>query len=65
MQELDLWPIWIEGGGRGGEGEGLEENRVELAENKLILDQFYSTLLYSPSLFLNPNRTLIPPLRER
>ena len=25
----------------------MEENRVKLAENRLILGQFYSTLLYS------------------
>ena len=32
---------------KGGE---VEESRIELAENKLILGQFYSILLYSPSL---------------
>jgi len=42
-----LGPIWIEGGGRG--------SRVELDENRLILGQFLSTLLYSPFLPLNPN----------
>ena len=30
-----------------------EGSRVELTENKLILAQFYSTLLYSPSIPLN------------
>jgi len=44
-----------------GDGGRVEESKVELAENRLILDQFYSTLLYSPFLSLNPNRTLIPP----
>ena len=34
----------------------MEGSRVELAENRLILGQFYSTLLpFSP---LNPNRPL-------
>ena len=34
--------VWIEGRGRG--------SRVELAKNMLILGQFYSTLLYFPSI---------------
>jgi len=38
--------------------EEREERGVELAENRLILDQFYSTLLYSPVLSLNPNGPL-------
>ena len=36
-------------------GRGVKQNRVELAENKLILGQIYSTLLYYPSHPLNPN----------
>ena len=35
------------------EGGGMEWSRVELAENRLILGQLYSTLLPLPS--LNPN----------
>ena len=38
-----------------GEGGRVKESRVEFAENKLILGQFYFTLLYFPSLSLNPN----------
>ena len=42
-----------------GQSGGVEGSRIELAKNRLILDQFYSTLLYSPSLSLslslNPN----------
>jgi len=37
----------------------VEESRVELVKNRLILGQFYSTLLYSPLHFLNPNRSLL------
>ena len=37
-----LGPVWI-----GGEGRGVKGSRVELAENRLILGQIYSTLLYS------------------
>ena len=43
----DLGPVWIK---RGREGE---RRGVELAENRLILGQFYSL-----SLPLNPNRPL-------
>ena len=35
---------------------GAEGSRVEFTKNKLILYQIYSTLLYSPSLSINPNR---------
>lgn len=45
-----LGSVWIEGGRKG--------SRVEMAENMLILGQIYSTLLYSPSLSLNPNGLL-------
>ena len=41
-------PVWIE--------VEMEETRVELTENKLILDQIYSILLSSPFFPLNPNR---------
>ena len=37
--------VWNEG-----EGAEVEGNRVELAENKLILSSFYSTLPLSPSI---------------
>ena len=40
-----LRSVWIEG-----EGEGMEESRVKLAEKKKFLRQIYSTLLYSPSI---------------
>ena len=41
-----LRSVWIEG-----EGEGMEESRVKLAEKKKKnLSQIYSTLLYSPSI---------------
>ena len=33
-----------------GKGGGVEESRVELAKNKLLLGQIYSTLLPSPSI---------------
>ena len=46
----NLGPVWIKG--------GVEGSEVELVENRLILDHFYTTLLYSPSLSLNPNRPL-------
>lgn len=36
----------------------MEGSTVELAKNRLILGQIYSTLLYSPSLSLNPNGPL-------
>ena len=39
---------------------GVEVSRVELIENMLILDQIYSILLYSTSLFLNSNKPLKP-----
>ena len=39
-----LRSVWIEG-----EGGGMEESRVKLAEKKK-LSQIYSTLLYSPSI---------------
>ena len=42
-----------------GKGEGVEENRVVLAKNKLILCEIYFTLLYSLSLRLNPNGPLV------
>ena len=48
-----LGPVWMEGGRREVEG-----SRVELAENRLILGQIYSTLFYSPFLPLNPNGPL-------
>ena len=38
-----------------GEGGRVEGSRVVLAKNKLILYSIYFTLLYSPSLPLNPN----------
>lgn len=34
---------------------GRKGSRVELVENRLILGQIYTTLLYSLSLPLNPN----------
>ena len=37
-----LESVWIEEGVRGGEREG---SKVELAKNKLILDQFHYSLL--------------------
>ena len=40
------------------DGGGKEGSRVELAENRLILGQIYSTLFYSTSLPLNPNGPL-------
>lgn len=39
--------------GKGGE---VEEGKIKLTENSLILDQFYSLLLYSSFLSFNPNR---------
>ena len=39
---------------RGEEWE-VKKSKVELAENKLILSQIYSTLLYPSSFPLNPN----------
>ena len=45
-----LGPVWIEEGGR---------SKVELAENRLILGQFYSILLYYSSLPHNLNEPLI------
>ena len=42
-----------------GEGRGVEGSRVELAENRLILGQFYSIVFYSPFLSLNPNKPLV------
>jgi len=36
----------------------VEGSTVELAKNRLILGQIYSTLLYFPSLSLNPNGPL-------
>ena len=44
------------------EEEVVEESRVELAENKLILSKFLSTLLLSLS--LNPNRPYILSLQN-
>jgi len=41
--------------GKGG-GGGVEGSRIELVENRLILSQFYSIMLYSPSFPLSPNR---------
>ena len=38
------------------EGGRVKGSRVEFAEKRLILGQFYSTPLYSPSLSLNPNK---------
>ena len=38
-----------------GKGEGVEGSRVELAKNRPILDQIYSTLLYSSFLPFYPN----------
>lgn len=46
-----LGPVWIEEGGR--------RCKVELVESKLILGQFYSTLLYYFSLSHNFNGPLI------
>ena len=43
--------FWV---GKRGERGGVKESRVELAENRLILDQFLFTLLYFPS--LDPNK---------
>ena len=42
-----------------GEGGGVEGSRVELAENRLILGQFYSIVFYSPFLSLTPNKPLV------
>ena len=39
-----------------GERGRVERSRIELTENRLILCQIYSTLLYSPSFPLNSNR---------
>ena len=44
------------------EEEVVEESRVELAKNKLILSKFLSTLLLS--LPLNPNRPYILSLQN-
>ena len=38
------------------EGGEVKGSRVEFAEKRLILGQFYSTPLYSPSISLNPNK---------
>ena len=45
--------------GLSGEGGELERSKVELTENKLLLGQFYSTLLYStppPSLLIQTDQ---------
>ena len=57
-EKKQLESIWIEKGRRG-EGRGVEGNRVKLVKNRLILDQIYFTLFYSPSLPFNPNGPLI------
>ena len=44
LKKKTLGPVWIE------EKEGrVKRNRVELAENRLILGQFYFSLLFSPN----------------
>lgn len=53
MSAYSVRLAWIER-----EGDGVEKSRIELIENKLILDQLYSTLLYFSSLPFNPNRSL-------
>jgi len=45
--------------GLSGNGGGVEESKVELTKNRLILDQFYSILLHSPAFPLNLNRQQI------
>ena len=39
-------------------GSGVEGSKIELANNRLIFDQLYFTLLYSASLSINPNKPL-------
>ena len=57
-KERNRIPWWacLDWGGKKGRWRRVEESRVELAINKLILSQFFSTLLYSSSLPLNTNR---------
>ena len=49
------WILYGQFGLRGEKG-GVEESKVKLAENRLILGQFYSILPYFSSLPLNPNK---------
>ena len=48
----NLFVFWacLDWGRKEGEWRGVEGSRIEFVENRLILSQFYSTLLYSYSL---------------